>query len=110
MFLVILNEKRARKDLLLPSSNEVLMRTGGSKRDVNRYMRKIRGILAEHVQPKRSGTTRTASVRSTTRGSELIVLGSDRWTTIGPTGKDLDGLRRTTARRRKVKRWKDPSK
>lgn len=109
-FVVVWNEKRQRKDWTLPSTNEVLYRTGGSKRDVNRFMKEIRGDFDDPDQPKRSRTFRRGSTRSTTGRSGLTVIGGDRRTTSGVTDEDLDALRRTTASRKTTKRWKDPSK
>lgn len=109
-FVVVLNQKRKRRDMSLPSTNAVMARTGGSKRDVNRFMRMIRGKLVEQVQPNRSGTTRTVSTRSTTRNSETVVVTSERPNTDGITDKDLDALLEATTKNKKAKRRRDPTR
>ena len=104
------NENRTNGITTIPSTNQVLRVTGGSKRDVNRHMQRIRGILAERITPKRVSTTRGDQMRSTTAGSDLVVSGSDRKDTLGVTDEDLDNLRRTTTKRTKTQGWEDPSK
>jgi hypothetical protein len=80
--IVTVLNKRTNGDKSCPTVREVWMETGGSMRDVSKFMRRIRGpkfVRVDDLDPETGNSTPT-------------VLGSDRPSTIGLSDEDADAL------------------